>query len=149
LNKETSFLPVAGSRQSVEAKATATGNENGLVRSVVTYTVMDDLKVAPMSTISGITLLNTFGITDISMLDEKTVQIGYEEVIIYSYTQILLSRTAAIIKLLLTSVKNSCALSINDLLHTSRSKKKTSARMDRCFAGLGSAPVVAVEDGAH
>jgi hypothetical protein len=88
LNKETSFLPVAGSRQSVEAKATATGNENGLVRSVVTYTVMDDLKVAPMSTISGITLLNTFGITDISMLDEKTVQIGYEEVIIYSNTPV-------------------------------------------------------------
>jgi hypothetical protein len=44
---------------------------------------MDDLKVAPMSTISSITLLNTFGITDISMLEEKTVHIGYEEVIIY------------------------------------------------------------------
>ncbi|KXG31839.1 uncharacterized protein LOC8075140 [Sorghum bicolor] len=80
LNKEMSFLPAVGSRQSVEAKATATGNnKNGLVRSVVTYTVMDDLKVAPMSTISGITLINTFGITDISMLKEKTVQIGYEE----------------------------------------------------------------------
>uniref|UniRef100_A0A0D9UWW4 Uncharacterized protein n=1 Tax=Leersia perrieri TaxID=77586 RepID=A0A0D9UWW4_9ORYZ len=33
---------------------------------LVTYTIMDDLKVAPMSTISGITLLNTFGVTDIS-----------------------------------------------------------------------------------
>ncbi|XP_066379322.1 uncharacterized protein [Miscanthus floridulus] len=54
-------------------------NKNGLVRSLVTYTVMDDLKVAPMSTISGITLLNTFGIPNISMLMEKTVQIGYEE----------------------------------------------------------------------
>ncbi|GJN05759.1 hypothetical protein PR202_ga23423 [Eleusine coracana subsp. coracana] len=40
---------------------------------------MDDLKVAPMSTISGITLLNTFGITDIGMLQEKTVQLGYAE----------------------------------------------------------------------
>ncbi|KAM0860678.1 hypothetical protein ACQ4PT_046359 [Festuca glaucescens] len=40
---------------------------------------MDDLKVAPMSTISGITLLNTFGITDIGSLQEKTVQLGYPE----------------------------------------------------------------------
>jgi hypothetical protein len=51
------------------------------VQGVVTYTVMDDLKVAPMSTISGITLLNTFGITDIGSLQEKTVQLGYGEVI--------------------------------------------------------------------
>ena len=41
---------------------------------------MDDLKVAPMSTISGITLLSTFGITDIGTLKEKTVQLGYTEV---------------------------------------------------------------------
>lgn len=48
----------------------------GFVQGVVTYTVMDDLKVAPMSTISGITLLNTFGVTDIGALLEKTVQLG-------------------------------------------------------------------------
>jgi len=53
----------------------------GFVQGMVTYTVMDDLKVAPMSTISGITLLNTFSVTDISMLQEKTVQLGYDEVI--------------------------------------------------------------------
>ena len=53
----------------------------GFVQGVVTYTVMDDLKVAPTSTISGITLLiNTFGITDIGTLREKTVQLGYDEV---------------------------------------------------------------------
>ena len=52
----------------------------GFVQGVVTYTVMDDLKVAPMSTISGITLLNTFGVTDIGTLLEKTVQLGYDEV---------------------------------------------------------------------
>ncbi|WVZ72347.1 hypothetical protein U9M48_020822 [Paspalum notatum var. saurae] len=68
MNTEAEFLSsVAGSGQS------------GLVRGVVTYTVMDDLKVAPMSTISGITLLNTFGITDIGALKEKTVQLGYAE----------------------------------------------------------------------
>ena len=53
----------------------------GFVQGVVTYTVMDDLKVAPTSTISGIALLiNTFGITDIGTLREKTVQLGYDEV---------------------------------------------------------------------
>jgi hypothetical protein len=57
------------------------GAGKGFVQGVVTYTVMDDLKVAPMSTISGITLLNTFGITDIGSLQEKTVQLGYGEVI--------------------------------------------------------------------
>jgi hydroxymethylpyrimidine/phosphomethylpyrimidine kinase len=41
---------------------------------------MDNLKVAPMSTISGITMLNTFGITDIGSLVQKTVQVGYDEV---------------------------------------------------------------------
>jgi hypothetical protein len=77
MNTEVTFVSAAASAswQSVEAKSTS--NKNGLVRSIVTYTVMDDLKIAPMSTISGIILLNTFGITDIS-----TVQIGYEEVII-------------------------------------------------------------------
>jgi hydroxymethylpyrimidine/phosphomethylpyrimidine kinase len=52
----------------------------GFVQGIVTYTVMDDLKVSPMSSISGITLLNTFGVTDIASLQEKTVQLGYTEV---------------------------------------------------------------------
>jgi hypothetical protein len=33
-----------------------------------------------MSAISSITLLNTFAVTDLSALQEKTVQIGYKEV---------------------------------------------------------------------
>ena len=55
----------------------------GFVKEVVTYTVMDDLKVAPLSTISGITLLKALGVTDISSLQETTVQVGYAEVMIY------------------------------------------------------------------
>ncbi|XP_073360493.1 uncharacterized protein [Aegilops tauschii subsp. strangulata] len=51
----------------------------GFVQGIVTYTVMDDLKVSPMSSISGITLLNTFGVTDIRSLQEKTVQLGCTE----------------------------------------------------------------------
>jgi hypothetical protein len=52
----------------------------GLVQGIVTYTVMDDLTVTPMSAISSITLLSTFAIRDLADLQEKTVQLGYDEV---------------------------------------------------------------------
>ncbi|KAF7052044.1 hypothetical protein CFC21_060203 [Triticum aestivum] len=55
------------------------GAADGFVRGVVTYTVMDSLAVSPMSAISSITLLNTFAVTDLTALQEKTVQIGYKE----------------------------------------------------------------------
>ncbi|KAL6847952.1 hypothetical protein ACP4OV_022080 [Aristida adscensionis] len=64
--------------QAAAAAASAVAR-TGFVQGIVTYTVMDDLRVAPMSTISGITLLNTLGITDIGTLQEKTVQLGYDE----------------------------------------------------------------------
>lgn len=40
---------------------------------------MDDLEVVPMSTISGIKLLKSFGIADIASLQEETVQLGNNE----------------------------------------------------------------------
>jgi hypothetical protein len=73
----------SGGEADAAAAAQSSGHAaagKGFVQGVMTYTVMDDLKVAPMSTISGITLLSTFGITDIGMLQEKTVKLGYEEV---------------------------------------------------------------------
>jgi hypothetical protein len=42
--------------------------ETGYVRGVVTFMVMDDLMVKPMSTITSITLLNTFNVKDVSLL---------------------------------------------------------------------------------
>ncbi|CAO2208951.1 unnamed protein product [Urochloa humidicola] len=51
----------------------------GFAQGIVTYTIMDDLTVAPMSTISGITALRGLGVTDISSLKEKAVQVGYNE----------------------------------------------------------------------
>ncbi|XP_051229225.1 uncharacterized protein [Lolium perenne] len=68
--------PPAGS---VTAKTDTVVAAQGFVRGVVTYTVMDSLAVSPMSAISSITLLNTFAVTDLSVLQEKTVQIGYKE----------------------------------------------------------------------
>jgi hypothetical protein len=53
---------------------------SSIVQGVVTYTVRDDLTVTPMSTISGMTMLNTAGVTDFAALQEKTVQLGYTEV---------------------------------------------------------------------
>jgi hypothetical protein len=54
--------------------------ETGYVRGVVTFMVMDDLTVKPMSTISSITLLNTFNVKDVSLLQEKTVTVDIQKV---------------------------------------------------------------------
>ncbi|KAM5556249.1 hypothetical protein ABKV19_023906 [Rosa sericea] len=51
----------------------------GFVKGVVTYMIMDDLEVKPMSTISSITLLNRFNVTDVSSLEEKVVDLGKQE----------------------------------------------------------------------
>ncbi|GJN05760.1 hypothetical protein PR202_ga23424 [Eleusine coracana subsp. coracana] len=51
----------------------------GFVQGVMTFTVMDDLTVKPLSMISGIAALNAMGVTDISYLKEKTVRVGHNE----------------------------------------------------------------------
>ena len=52
----------------------------GYVKGVVTYMIMDDLEVKPMSTISSITLLNKFNVKQLGDLEEKVVELGMEEV---------------------------------------------------------------------
>ncbi|XP_059299894.1 uncharacterized protein LOC132052393 [Lycium ferocissimum] len=51
----------------------------GFVKEVVTYMVMDDLVVKPMSTISSITLINKFNVKDVGVLREEVVDFGMEE----------------------------------------------------------------------
>ncbi|CAO2204590.1 unnamed protein product [Urochloa humidicola] len=51
----------------------------GFVRGLVTYTVMDDLTLMPMSSISTIARLRRLGVEDDSALEERTVKIGYQE----------------------------------------------------------------------
>ncbi|KAL6847954.1 hypothetical protein ACP4OV_022082 [Aristida adscensionis] len=51
----------------------------GLVNGVVTYTVMDDLSVNPMSSISSITLLSKFGVNKLDELEERTVNLGPDD----------------------------------------------------------------------
>ncbi|XP_059274707.1 uncharacterized protein LOC132029474 [Lycium ferocissimum] len=62
--------------QGVKESVAATG---GFVKEVVTYMVMDDLVVKPMSTISSITLLNKFNVKDVGVLQEEVVNFGMEE----------------------------------------------------------------------
>ncbi|CAN1269388.1 hypothetical protein LINPERPRIM_LOCUS13566 [Linum perenne] len=47
---------------------------------VVTYMVMDDLEVKPMSTISSLTLLSKFNIQQVGALEERVIELGMDEV---------------------------------------------------------------------
>jgi len=54
--------------------------EGGYVKGVITYMVMDDLEVKPMSIISAITLLTKFNVRDVGAVEEKVVDLGMDEV---------------------------------------------------------------------
>lgn len=54
---------------------------SGLVKGVVTYMVMDDLEIKPMSTISSITLLNDFNIKNVILRALKLVYLTMKEVL--------------------------------------------------------------------
>ncbi|CAM8957918.1 unnamed protein product [Rhodiola kirilowii] len=73
------------------------GGEGGYVKGVVTYTITDDLVVAPMSTITCVSLLNIAGVHDIGALEERVVQIGLDE-------GLKLLREAMMSKMVLTNV---------------------------------------------
>ncbi|KAH7841271.1 hypothetical protein Vadar_027781 [Vaccinium darrowii] len=75
LSREMDYVTREGVVQEVESEA----GEGGFVKGVVTYMVMDDLVVIPMSTISGITMLNKFNVKDVGALDERVVQMGMAE----------------------------------------------------------------------
>jgi hypothetical protein len=60
--------------------STSSINEGGYVKGLITYMVMDDLDVKPMSTISAITLLGKFDVRDVGAVVEKVVDFGMDEV---------------------------------------------------------------------
>ncbi|XP_044507969.1 uncharacterized protein LOC123227292 [Mangifera indica] len=77
--KMTREVPyITASSKSVGTSTAAVG-EGGFVRGVVTYMIMDNLVLKPMSTISSITLLNKFNVKDVRTLEEKVVDFGIEE----------------------------------------------------------------------
>ncbi|XP_058772025.1 uncharacterized protein LOC131645843 [Vicia villosa] len=75
MNKEVSFV---GKKKVVEKKGFS-NIKSGFVKDVITFMVMDDLVIQPMSTISSITLLNKFNIKEIGTLQEKNVEMGMDE----------------------------------------------------------------------
>uniref|UniRef100_A0A2N9HJ06 DUF674 domain-containing protein n=1 Tax=Fagus sylvatica TaxID=28930 RepID=A0A2N9HJ06_FAGSY len=60
------------------ATNTPSSSEGGYVKGVVTYMVMDDLEVKPMSTISGITLISKL-VKEVGALEEKVVDLDMDE----------------------------------------------------------------------
>ncbi|XP_056168980.1 uncharacterized protein LOC115682184 [Syzygium oleosum] len=72
---------VAGPAVGATSTAKVPGGEGGYVTGIVTYMVMDDLVVKPMSTISCITLLNRFNVHEIGDLKEKVIDFGLDEAI--------------------------------------------------------------------
>jgi hypothetical protein len=62
-----------------DIKASFSG-EGGYVKGLITYIVMDDLAMKPMSTISAITLLTKLNVTDVGAVEEKVVDFGMDEV---------------------------------------------------------------------
>ncbi|KAK2987789.1 hypothetical protein RJ640_030679 [Escallonia rubra] len=75
MNRRMTYIAAAPADQ-VETNI----SEGGYVKAVITYMVMDDLTLKPMSTISSITLLNSFSVTDLGALQEKAVTLGKNEI---------------------------------------------------------------------
>ncbi|CAL5210262.1 unnamed protein product [Lathyrus oleraceus] len=73
-----SAVSCMGNKKVAEKKA-FTNIKSGFVKDVVTFMVMDDLVIQPMSTISSITLLNKFNVKEIGTLQEKVVEMGMDE----------------------------------------------------------------------
>ena len=56
------------------------GEGGGFVKGLVTYMVMDDLEVKPLSSVSSIALLDKFNVKEVGALEEKVVNLGLNEV---------------------------------------------------------------------
>ncbi|CAI9761532.1 unnamed protein product [Fraxinus pennsylvanica] len=57
------------------------GPNEGFVKDAVTYMVMDDLVVKPLSTVSSVALLNENNVKELATLQEKDVQFGMNEAV--------------------------------------------------------------------
>ncbi|CAN0898004.1 hypothetical protein LINGRAHAP2_LOCUS19457 [Linum grandiflorum] len=77
MDQEATFVETAGATNSNVVNESI--KENGFVKEVVTYMVMDNLEVKPMSTISSIALLHKFNIQQVGDVEEKVVELGMDE----------------------------------------------------------------------
>jgi hypothetical protein len=77
MNQEVKFV---GTNVSASTDTPASDQAGGYVKGLVTYMVTDDLSVSPMSMVSVVGLLNKIEIKDFSVLEEKVVEFGIDEV---------------------------------------------------------------------
>ncbi|CAN1176259.1 hypothetical protein LINPERHAP2_LOCUS32446 [Linum perenne] len=63
-------------------RANSGGKESGFVKGVVSYMIMDNLEVKPMSTVSIMAAFNRVNIKDVAALEEKVIKVTSAEVII-------------------------------------------------------------------
>ncbi|WOL06911.1 hypothetical protein Cni_G15646 [Canna indica] len=63
----------------VEGTEVGGASNGGYVKGVVTYIIMDNLSITPMSTISSIALLNKCNVREVGALEEKIVKLGFDE----------------------------------------------------------------------
>ncbi|GMN57310.1 hypothetical protein TIFTF001_026429 [Ficus carica] len=75
---EASFVTSPKAAASASEKAGTLG-EGSYVKGLVTYMVMDDLEVKPLSTIFSISVLNQFNVKEAGRLEEKTVSLATNE----------------------------------------------------------------------
>ncbi|CAI0467696.1 unnamed protein product [Linum tenue] len=73
------FQPKIGKATVLNPKIPFRPSEGGFVKGVITYMVMDNLEVKPMSTISSITMLNKFNVQEVGALEEKVIELGMDE----------------------------------------------------------------------
>ncbi|XP_074308173.1 uncharacterized protein LOC141643050 [Silene latifolia] len=84
-NDPNQTCPHCGAKMTKTVTYKSTVNEEvrsaakGYVKGIMTYMVMDNLEVRPLSTISAITLLNKSLVKDLGFLLEKEVQVGLNE----------------------------------------------------------------------
>jgi hypothetical protein len=82
MTTEVQYLPSASHRSGSGQVVASQRKAGGFVQGIVTYTVMDDLTVTPVSAIvSSVALLKTFAMRNTGDLQQKTVQLGYNEVV--------------------------------------------------------------------
>ncbi|MED6223776.1 hypothetical protein PIB30_077366 [Stylosanthes scabra] len=80
MTREVKYIKGAATAATATATSSDSNNSNkGFVKELVTYMIMDDLVIQPMSTISGITMLNQFNVKDVGVLKEAVFQLGINE----------------------------------------------------------------------
>lgn len=76
----STVVSIVSSTSSTTSSTSSPSKEGGFVKGVVTYMVMDNLEVTPMSTISSITMLSKFKVQNVAALKEKIVVFDVDEV---------------------------------------------------------------------